>query len=85
MVFEYEAGDLYVYRDRIWKLGLISAYGIRLGDPRSLALLVLGEAALTSAGYIAASLPGWSWPLRFRVNIDAQDKVSGLFIYRSDF
>jgi hypothetical protein len=85
VVFEYEDRDLYVHRDRIWQVGLTSAYGIKLGDPRPLVLTALGEAARTSANYIAAAIPGWSWPLHIRVNIDSQDKVSGLFIYRSDF
>jgi hypothetical protein len=85
VVFEYENRDLYVHRDRIWQLGLKSAYGIRLGDPRQLVLLALGETARNFAGHIVVSLPGGSWPLCIRVNIDSQDKVSGLFIYRSDF
>ncbi|MDR2760139.1 MAG: hypothetical protein LBB78_12255 [Spirochaetaceae bacterium] len=85
VVFEYENQDLYIYRDRVWQLGLKTAYGITLGDSRQLVLLVLGERAQVFSGYIQASLPGESWPLKFRVNMDPQDKVSGLFIYRSDF
>jgi hypothetical protein len=85
VVFEYENQDLYIHRDRVWQLGLKAAYGITLGDPRQLALLVLGEGARTFSGYILASLSGGAWPLEFRINLDPQDKVSGLFIYRSDF
>ncbi|MDR2363034.1 MAG: hypothetical protein LBD65_01275 [Spirochaetaceae bacterium] len=85
VVFEYENRDLYIHRDRVWQVGLTSAYGITRGDPRSLALLVLGERARNFDGYIAVSFPGGSWPLRIRVNIDSQDKVAGVFIYRSDF
>ncbi|MFP3091041.1 hypothetical protein LQZ21_12025 [Treponema sp. TIM-1] len=85
VVFEYGDRDLYIYRDRVWQLGLKTAYGITLGDSRRLALLVLGERAQNFSGYILASLSGGSWPLIFRVNLDPQDNVSGLFIYRSDF
>lgn len=85
VVFEYENQDLYVYRDRVWQLGLKTAYGLTLGDPRRLVLLALGERAQVFSGYILAALPERSWPLKFRVNLDAQDQVSGLFIYRSDF
>jgi hypothetical protein len=85
VVFEYEDRDLYIHRDRVWQLGLKTAYGISLGDTRGLVLLVLGEKARSFSGYILASLAGGSWPLNFRINLDSQDKVSGLFIYRSDF
>jgi hypothetical protein len=85
VVFEYADRDLYVYRDRIWQLGLKTAYGINMGDPRRLVLLVLGERAQIYPGYILVSLPEGSWPLCLRVNLDSQDRVSGLYIYRSDF
>jgi hypothetical protein len=85
VVFEYEDQDLYVYRDRIWQLGLKTACGISLGDTRQLVLLIFGEKARIFPGYILVSLPESSWPLCLRVNLDSQDKVSGLFIYRSDF
>jgi hypothetical protein len=85
VVFEYENQDMYVYRDRIWQLGLKTACGISLGDPRHLVLLVLGEDARIFPGYILASLPESSWPLCLRVNLDSQDRVSALFMYRSDF
>ncbi|MDR2630511.1 MAG: hypothetical protein LBC60_06285 [Spirochaetaceae bacterium] len=85
VVFEYENQDLYIYRDRIWQVGLKTVYGITLGDTRRLALLVLGDGVQNFSGYILSSLSGASWPLMLRVNLDSQDKVSGLFIYRSDF
>jgi hypothetical protein len=85
VVFEYEDRDIYVYRDRIWQLGLKTAYGLTLGDPRRLVLLVLGEDARIFPGYVLAPLSQGSWPLSLRVNLDSQDRISGLFIYRSDF
>jgi hypothetical protein len=85
VVFVYADRDLYIYRDRVWQLGLREAYGIRAGDPRGAVLLVLGESAKTHSGYVLADLPGGAWPLTIRVNLDAAGKVTGLFIYRSDF
>jgi hypothetical protein len=85
VVFVYADRDLYIYRDRVWQLGLKEAYGIRTGDPQGAVSLVLGEAAEAHAGYVLADLPGRSWPLTIRVNLDSAGRVTGLFIYRSDF
>jgi hypothetical protein len=85
VVFVYGDRDFYIYRDRVWQLGLKDAYGIRMGDSRGTALLVLGESAETHSGYVLADLPSRAWPLTIRVNLDSAGKVTGLFIYRSDF
>ncbi|WP_010261393.1 hypothetical protein [Treponema primitia] len=85
VVFVYNDWDLYIYRDRVWQLGLKSAYGINLGDPAGVVSLALGEGVQTYNGYLLYALPSRSWPLQLRINLDAAGKVAAIFIYRSDF
>jgi hypothetical protein len=85
VVFVYGDRDLYIYRDRVWQLGVKEAYGIRAGDPWGAVFLALGDAAEAHSDYVLADLPGRAWPLAIRVNLDSAGKVTELFIYRSDF
>jgi hypothetical protein len=87
VVFVYPDGDFYVFRDRVWQIGLKSAYGIRVGDPRAAVELVLGNQAEVFDDHFLLSLPGKAWPLMFRVNLSggARGSVSALFVYRPDF
>jgi hypothetical protein len=85
VVFVYDHGDFYIYKDRVWQAGLKSAYGIEAGDSRETALLVLGEKTEDREHYLLCPLPGGSWPLALRCNLDEAGKVSIIFVYRSDF
>ncbi|MDR2258390.1 MAG: hypothetical protein LBE14_04480 [Treponema sp.] len=85
VVFTYEEADFYVYKDRVWQIGLKAAYGIRLGDPRPAVILTLGEEAEDFEDHILLALPSKGWPLAFRVNVNESGFVSALFVYRSDF
>jgi hypothetical protein len=85
VVFVYNDWDLYIYRDRVWQLGLKSVYGISLGAPQGVAPLVLGEAVRSFEGYLLYTLPSRSWPLQMRMNLDDRGRVSAIYIYRSDF
>jgi hypothetical protein len=85
VVFVYDHGDFYIYKDRVWQVGLKSVYGIGAGDSREAALLVLGEKTEDRGRYLLRPLPGGSWPLALRANLDEAGKVSIIFIYRSDF
>jgi hypothetical protein len=86
VVFVYPEADFYVFRDRVWQISLKSAYGIRVGDPRAAAELVLGDKAEVFEDYLLMALPGRGWPLALRVNLGgAGGGVSALFVYRSDF
>jgi hypothetical protein len=85
VVFVYDHGDFYIFKDRVWQTGLKSAWGIKAGDSRETALLVLGENAEDRGLYLLCPLPGGSWPLALRCNLDEVGKVSVIFIYRSDF
>jgi hypothetical protein len=85
VVFVYGGGDFYVYKDRVWQIGLKAAYGVRMGDPRPAVSLTLGEAAEEFADHILLSLPSRGWPLALRVNLDASGFVSAVYVYRPDF
>ena len=84
VIFVYNEGDFYIYRDRVWQVGIKSIYGMRVGDARGVALLVLGENARDGGDYVLYSLPGGAWPLYLRVNFSA-GKISSIFVYRPDF
>jgi hypothetical protein len=85
VVFVYNDWDLYVYKDRVWQVGLKSSHGIRLGDSPGMISLVLGEGVQTFGGYMLYKLPSRSWPLEMRFDLNAAGKVTAIFIYRSDF
>ena len=85
VVFEYAQGDFYIYRDRVWQVGLASAYGIVLGDPKPAALLVLGDRAEDRGNYMLLPLPGGGWPLMLRINFSSAGLASAIFVYRPDF
>jgi hypothetical protein len=85
VVFVYNDWDLYIYRDRVWQLGLKSVYGISLGDPQGVAALVLGEEVRGFEGYLLYTLPSRSWPLQMRMNLDERGRISAIYMYRSDF
>jgi hypothetical protein len=85
VVFVYNDRDLYIYQDRVWQVGLKSAYGISLGDPGGIASLVLGKGVEVYSGYMLYPLPSRSWPLQLRIDMDAAGKVAAIFIFRSDF
>jgi hypothetical protein len=84
VVFVYNEGDFYVYRDRVWQIGIKSIYGIRVGDAKAVALLVLGENAQDKGDYVLYAFQGSAWPLSLRVNF-AAGKISAIFVYRADF
>ena len=84
VVFVYDEGDFYIFHDRVWQIGLRSAYGIQVGDPRAAALLVFGDRAMDNGEFILYHLPAGYWPLALRVNI-SEERVSEIFIFRPDF
>jgi hypothetical protein len=85
VVFEYAQGDFYIYRDRVWQVGLAAAYGVALGDPKPAALLVWGDQAQDRGDYLLVPLAGASWPLMLRVNFTGTGFASAIFVYRPDF
>jgi hypothetical protein len=85
VVFVYADWDLYVYKDRVWQVGLKSSHGIHQGDSGGVVSLVLGEGVKTYGGYMLYTLPSRSWPLQMRFDLDTAGKVAAIFIYRSDY
>jgi hypothetical protein len=45
---------------------------------------VLGDGQLFD-GYSIFPLPSRVWPLSLRINWDSSDRVSAVYVYRSDF
>jgi hypothetical protein len=84
VVFEYNEGDFYIFKDRVWQAGVKAAYNIRVGDPKPAALLALGDEARDMGDYALYSLPQSGWPLTLRINFNT-GTVSAIFIYRPDF
>jgi hypothetical protein len=85
VVFVYSQGDFYIFKDRVWQIGLKSAYRIQAGDPKSAVFLALGEDASDEGDHALCPLGGWSWPIMMRCNFDGAGKVSDIFIFRSGF
>jgi hypothetical protein len=84
VVFVYGDKDFYIYRDRVWQIGLKSGYGIKTGDVKAAALLALADKAQDMGDYLLYPITGGAWPLSLRVNFNA-GKISGMFVYRTDF
>jgi hypothetical protein len=85
VVFQYDAGDFYIFRDRVWQVRLASARGISVGDPKQAALLVLGDRTEDRGDHLLLPVLTGGWPLMFRVNLNNAGVVSAIFIYRPDF
>jgi hypothetical protein len=90
VVFEYAGGDFYLFRDRVWQVGLKTACGISLGDPKPVALQALGVEVRDMGEYVLCQLPGGgltgaAWPLEVRINFSAAGLATAIFIYRPDF
>jgi len=84
VVFVYDDGDFYIYRDRVWKVALRSIFGIRAGDVKAVALLVLGDNARDEGDYVLYDIPGGVWPVSLRINF-SDGRVSAIFVYRPDY
>jgi hypothetical protein len=88
VVFVYNDGDYYVAANRVWQIGLKSAYGIKTGDSKAAAVLTAGGEAEDHIDYLLWPLPnknGRGWPLTLRCNFDTKGFVQGIFIFRPDF
>jgi hypothetical protein len=84
VVFVYNEGEFYIYRDRVWQVGLRSFYNMRVGDAKAVALLVLGEHVQDKGDYLIYTFSGTPWPLSLCVNVSA-GKIAAIFLYRSDY
>jgi hypothetical protein len=84
VVFVYNDWDFYIYRDRVWQIGLKSGYGMKIGDAKAVAILLLADKARDEGDYLLYPLTGGALPVSLRVNFTV-GKISGIFVYRTDF
>jgi len=85
VVFVYAQGDFYIYRDRVWQVGLKGAMGIKAGDSRDMVSLIFGSKGENRGNSFFCSLNDAAWPMMLRCDFDKDDKVQVIFIYRTDF
>jgi len=84
VVFVYDEGDFYIYKDRVWQAGLKAALGIKTGDTRGAVTMTLGSKAESREDALFCSLDEKPWPLMLRCDFDRENKVRAIFIYRPD-
>jgi len=84
VVFVYDHGYFYIYRDRVWQVGLNSIRGISRGDPQGMVYLRMGSNAVAQGDSIFYPLHEAPWPLMLRWDIDSAGMVHAIFIYRAD-
>jgi len=85
VVFQYDQGDFYIYKDRVWQVKLSSAFGIKTGDPKQAVLLLMGDNLNDKGDHVLQPVPGKTWPMMFRVNFNNTGRVTSILIYRSDY
>ncbi|MDR0502174.1 MAG: hypothetical protein LBH16_02515 [Treponema sp.] len=85
VVFQYNEGDFFIFKDRVWQVKFTSAYGISPGDPKQAVLLVLGESAEDKGDHLILPVQSKDWPLMIRVNLNSAGRAASIFIYRPDF
>jgi len=85
VVFVYEQGDFYIYRDRVWQVGIRSIRGINIGDPQGVIPLIMGTNTAAQGNSFFYPLHGNPWPLMLRWDIDSAGRVKAIYIYRADF
>ena len=85
VVFQYNEGDFFIHRDRVWQVMLPSAYGISNRDRKAVVLLTLGNTAQDRGDHVLFPISGKDWPLMLRVNISNSGQVSAIYIYRPDY
>ena len=84
VVFVYDQGYFYIYRDRVWQVGLHSIRGISRGDPQGIIYLRMGENAVAQGNAFFYPLHVAPWPLMLRWDIDNAGRIRAIFIYRAD-
>lgn len=90
IVFKYPGGlSFYIYVNRVWQVSVGGEYtksfmGFALGSPLEVAVSMFGLPKAQDTQYSEWILPFENWPLRLRAILDANGKVTALFLYRSD-
>ena len=89
VVFVYDAADFYIYRNRVWQVGLTSYMGVNTGDFGQIVPLIMdtapGFSMLDSPpNFTAYYMYEQSWPMILRFDLNDAGRVRGIFIFRSD-
>jgi hypothetical protein len=84
VVFVFDEGDFYIYRNRVWQIGLQKAMGINIGDSAGVVSLLLGTRAETHGNSVFYPIHEGAWPMMMRCDIES-GRVKAIFIYRTDF
>jgi hypothetical protein len=84
VVFQYDYGDFFIYRDRVWQVRVPAAVGVTVGDPKQAAVLTLGNRAVDRGDHLFMSISGRDWPLMVRVNINSAGRVASIYVFRPD-
>ena len=84
VVFVYDQGYFYIYRDRVWQVGINSIRGITRGDPQGMIYLRMGANAVARGDSVFYRLHEAPWPLIIRWDINNAGRVQAIFVYRAD-
>ena len=57
VIFEYTEGNFFIFKDRVWKVEVNNAYGLKHGDPKAAALLIFGNTAEDRTDHMLSPLP----------------------------
>jgi hypothetical protein len=82
-VYKEKKLDLYIYKDRVWQVGLTTALGVKLGDRKAAVSLLLPDIE-DKGSHLLYRYAGTVWPKYARFNIDASGRVSAIYVYRPD-
>jgi hypothetical protein len=85
VVFSYEGLELYVLKDRVWKVRSDSAFGFKLGADRDALVSLLGEPLHRLESDFIYQLPGRAWPIRLRVRFGEAGGATDIYVYRADY
>jgi hypothetical protein len=84
VVFVYDGFDLYLYKNRVWQASVKEALGMRVGDVKGVAQLILGQPAEETPASLVYNLKDTVWPHNLRINLNKSGKISAIIFYRAD-
>ena len=84
VIFMYNEREFYVFRDRVWQIGLKSFYDMKVGDAKAVAMLILGGDVHDYEDHLIYHFADVAWPVSLRLNFNA-GRISAIFLYRSDY
>lgn len=91
VVFSYSAGfALYWFGSRLWQIHFEKAYegsvyGLFIGDKSDKLLSTLGTPYFQNEGGLVYRRPFKSYPVRLRVVLNKDGRISDFYLYRADF